>query len=118
MTIKLVNTLPEEKWRGFVEQNPHGNIFHTPEMFQVFSCTRGYQPQLWAAVTDDRILALLLPVQINLKNGLLRPLTKVAVVYGGVLCAAGIEGQEGLEMLLGSYQHEVKVPCFLLNCVI
>ena len=34
--ITVVNTLPEKNWCHFVEEHPAGNIFHTPEMFQVF----------------------------------------------------------------------------------
>jgi hypothetical protein len=50
MSITIVHTLPEEEWRRFVEEHPAGNIFHTPEMFQVFSRAKGHQPELWAAI--------------------------------------------------------------------
>jgi hypothetical protein len=49
---------------------------------------------------DGRPLALLLPVRITLRNGLLGPFTTRAVAYGGVLCAPGPDGQTGLAMLL------------------
>jgi lipid II:glycine glycyltransferase (peptidoglycan interpeptide bridge formation enzyme) len=77
-------------------------------MFRVFSRTPGHQPQLWAATQDRRVLALLLPVQITLMNGVLRYLTTRAVAYGGVLCAPGDDGREALAMLLRAYRHEVK----------
>ena len=73
MNIRIVQTLPEDEWGNFVKNHPDGNIFHTPEMFQVFSRAKGYQPTLWAAVDrSNRPLALLLPVQIPLMDGLLR----------------------------------------------
>ena len=114
MSIAIVHTLPEEEWRRFVEGHPAGNIFHTPEMFQVFARAEGHQPALWAAVdSSNRPLALLLPVQVTLMNGLLRPFTTRAVVYGSVLCAPGAEGQEALAMLLRTYKREVKgMPLF------
>jgi hypothetical protein len=66
MTISIVNRLPEDQWRDFVEEHPAGTIFHTPEMFQVFGRTKDFQPELWAATEDGDVLALLLPVRITL----------------------------------------------------
>lgn len=109
MSITIVHTLPEAEWRRFVEEHPQGNIFHTPEMFQVFARTKGHHPTLWAAVGNDgHVLALLLPVQITLLNGLLRYFTTRAVLYGSVLCAPGTESQDALAMLLRTYTREVK----------
>jgi len=109
MKITVVTTLPEKEWRRFVEKHPAGNIFHTPEMFQVFSRAKGYQPTLWAAVdSSNRPLALLLPVQITLMDGLLRRFTTRAVAYGSVLCAPGSEGKEALAMLLETFKREAR----------
>jgi len=106
VTINIVRSLPEESWRRFVADHPQGNIFHTPEMFQVFGATKGHRPELWAATTAERILALWLPVQITLKDGVFRRMTTRSVVYGGVLCAAGAEGREALRQLLRAYVWE------------
>jgi serine/alanine adding enzyme len=106
MSISVVNTLPEDEWRQFVEKHPAGNIFHTPEMFQVFSQTKGFRPELWAAAKGSRILALLLPVQITLMNGLLRRFTTRSVVYGSVLCVPNADGEEALSQLLQTYKRE------------
>jgi hypothetical protein len=108
MSINVVRTLPEQAWRRFVDEHPAGNIFHTPEMFQVFARTKGMRPDLWAVTEGDRIQALFLPVQIALKDGLLRPLTTRAVVYGSVLCIPGNEGLESLAILLQTYTNEVQ----------
>ncbi len=107
MNVLVVRSLPEEQWRDFVQDHPHGNIFHTPEMFEVFRRAEGHHPALWAATRQGRILALLLPVNITLMGGLLRPLTTRSVVYGGVLCAEGAEGQEALRVLLRAYRREM-----------
>jgi serine/alanine adding enzyme len=108
--VNVVRRLDKGQWRDFVDRNPKGNIFHTPEMFQVFARAKGHQPTLWA-VTDSgsgQVLALLLPVQITLMDGLLRRLTTRAVAYGSVLCAPGSEGEEALAMLLQAYRQEAK----------
>jgi hypothetical protein len=107
MSITIVNTLPEEEWRRFVDEHPAGNVFHTPEMFQVFGCTKGYRPEIWAAVEDGRVRALFMPVRITLMNGLLRHFTTRSVAYGSVLCAPDSEGQAALALLLETYTYEV-----------
>ncbi len=103
--LKIVNTLNQNVWRQFVEQHPQGNVFHTPEMFQVFAQTQKHHPQLWAAVEGQRILALLLPVTVTVIGGVLQQLTSRAVAYGGVLAAPGKEGEIALDFLLQSYNR-------------
>lgn len=104
--MQIVRQLDESVWREFVDQEPLGNIFHTPEMFRIFSRTRGYHPTLWAAVDDsNRPLALMLPVQVTLMPGVLRRFTTRALLYGSVLCASG-PGNKALEMLLPAYISE------------
>jgi serine/alanine adding enzyme len=100
----IVESLPEERWRAYVEQHPDGNIFHTPEMFQVFAKVKGHRPTLWAAIgANGDVLALLLPVEITLKGGLLRGLTTRAVVYGSVLYTPSPVGLDALGTLLHTY---------------
>lgn len=105
----IVDSLDETVWREFVDHNPYGNIFHTPEMFQVFTQAIGHRPLLQAAInTNGEILALLLPVQISLKNGLLRPLTTRAIIYGSALCTPDIRGTQALASILDAYIATVK----------
>lgn len=106
--MKIVRQLDEHLWRKFVDNHPQGQIFHTPEMFQVFAQAQGHCPTLWATVDDEgETLALLLPVQITLKNGLLHRLTTRAIVYGGILCAPGPKGAKALVLLLETYTRDV-----------
>ena len=108
MSVDITHSLPKDQWHDFVESHPRGNIFHTPEMFQVFRRVEGHRPELWAATRNGNVLALLLPVQITLKGGLLHFLTTRAVVYGSVLCAPGAEGQGALDRLLYTYKRKVR----------
>jgi serine/alanine adding enzyme len=106
--VNVVQQLDEDRWRDFVDRNPRGNVFHTPEMFEVFARTRGYRPTLWAAADGDgRVLALLPPVQIALGGGLLRRLTTRAVAYGSVLYDPSPAGQEALAVLVRTYVQEM-----------
>lgn len=105
--IKVVRHLGEEEWGKFVEDSPKGNIFHTPEMFQVYSRAKNMKPAIWAAVDNlNRPLALLLPVQITIMDGLMRRFSTRAVAYGSVLCAPGDEGSKALQLLMEAYKRE------------
>jgi serine/alanine adding enzyme len=107
--VTLVRSLPEKEWRCFVEAHPEGNIFHTPEMFQVFAQAKGHRPALWAALDgDQRPLALLPPVYVILVDGPLRRFTTRAIAYGSVLCAPGPEAKEALATLLHTYKLEAR----------
>ena len=103
--MPLVRGLGVEAWRSFVEEHPQGGIFHTPEMFDVFCRVKAYRPELWAVCEGEGVLALLLPVNITLLNGLLRHLTTRAVVYGSVLCRPTAEGRGALAQLLSAYKR-------------
>jgi serine/alanine adding enzyme len=107
--IQIVRTLDEEAWRQFINQHPASNVFHTPEMFQVFAQTKGHQPELWAAVDQNStVLALFLPVHITLMDGLLRRLTTRSVVYGSILCQDSRCGREALRLLLNNYAKKIQ----------
>lgn len=106
--MDVVRQLDERRWREFVDGHPLGNVFHTPEMFQVFSRAKNYQPELWAATDQDRVLALFLPVRITLMNGLLSALTTRAIAYGSVLWAPSDEGRHALAQLLETYARQTK----------
>jgi lipid II:glycine glycyltransferase (peptidoglycan interpeptide bridge formation enzyme) len=104
--IRIVQKLSEHEWRLFVDRHPDGNIFHTPEMFQVFSLTKRHRPELWAATENGSIRALLLPVRIALKNGLPPQLFTRSIAYGSILCVPGAEGLKALGQLLQTYTQE------------
>ena len=107
--MRVVRNLEESLWQEFVHHNPRANIFHTPELFQLFAHTKGYHPTLWAIVGDgEQVLALLLPVQVTVLDGFLRHFTTRAVVYGSVLCAPGPGGAQALELLLQTYNRAIE----------
>lgn len=102
--MRIVNKLSESVWREWVCSHPQSNIFHTPEMFEVFARVRGYQPALWAALNDsDEPLALWLPVYVTLIGGPLKRITTRAILYGSLLATPGTDGQAALEALLRTY---------------
>jgi hypothetical protein len=112
VALTVVNTVPEERWRSWVNEQPTGNIFHTPEMFRVFARAKGHCPGLWAVTdTANQLRALLLPVEVSLIHGPLRLFTTRAVVYGGVLCTPGWQGGEAASCLLQAYRRVAQTRC-------
>ena len=106
MALQIVRTLPEDAWRRFVDSHPQGNVFHSPEMNQVFARAKGHQPLLWAAVDGhNRPQALFQPVQITAMAGLLRRFATRAVAYGSVLCLPSPQGEAALAALLQAYHR-------------
>ena len=106
--MHVVRELDEATWRCFVERQLLGNVFHTPEMFRVFSAAKGHLPELWAVQGDDgNVCALMVPVQVSIRQGALRGLTTRSIVYGGPLCRNDDEGRAALGALLSTYEASV-----------
>jgi hypothetical protein len=104
MNPEVVNSLDEKVWRDYVEHHPQSNIFHTPEMFEVFKRAQCHHPQIYAVLDNyGQVQVLFLPVQVTLKNGLLHRLTSRSIAYGGVLCSKNEEGKRALEILLREF---------------
>ena len=106
--MKVVNTLDRLVWKKFVDENPLGNVFHTPEMFDVYAHASGYHPFLWAVIDDSgQVLALFIPVQITLGVDLLRFFTRRNVAFGSVLTVDGERGRQALALLLKTYNKKI-----------
>ncbi len=103
--LQIRHSLPQGLWQDFVLQNPQGNIFHTPQMFQVYTAAKNHAPHLWAAQQGAQILALFLPVELSLYPGLARHFTTRAVVYGSTLCQPDAQGYAALDELLRHYRR-------------
>ncbi len=106
--MRVVHELDTTAWNEFLQENPTATIYHTPEMFEVFSRARSHVPELWAVVGHQgQTLALLVPVQITLLSNWFRGFTTRAVSYGSFLTVPGSVGKAALECLLESYSAQV-----------
>ena len=109
MTFEITTSPNEKIWLSFINNQPSGNIFHTPEMFEVFQRAQGHYPQLFAAKNDDgQLLALLTPVQVTLHNGILRRLMTRSIAYGGALYEHDENGKVALAVLLHECTRKTK----------
>jgi len=87
---RVVTEADRERWGEFVYNHPHGNIFQTPEMYEVYKNTAHLRPVVLAAVDDRKdILGVLLAVIQREFDGPLGKTTARAVVWGGPLIKDG-----------------------------
>ncbi len=106
MSVQIVHSLADDAWDSFVTCHPKGTIYHTREMFEVWSKANEYRPRLWAYVSGDNILAFLIPVEISFANGFLRPFTTRSISFGSLLYTAGSDRVTAIRELLQAYTRE------------
>lgn len=98
MSMQIVHELPADIWDSFVLQHPLGNIFHTREMFEVWSQSKGYQPELCAVIKKNQIAGFVLPVHVSLRDSWLGQLTTRSIIFSDILTTplAGLDDMVGL----------------------
>lgn len=85
-TYKITTQIDRDKWSEFVSRHPDGNIFQSPELFDVFAHTHGYRPIAAAAVDDKGNIAGIVSAVIQEHSpGIFRRLSTRAVAWGGPL---------------------------------
>jgi len=104
---KIVTELDKNKWAEFVNNHPHGNIFQTPEMFEVYQNTKKYEPVFVAIINEkEEILGTLLAVIQKEYSGLLGNFTARAIIFGGPLIKDN--DPDVLDFVLKEYDEIIK----------
>lgn len=76
--------IDKKEWHEFVYNHPNGNIFQTPEMFEIYRNTKNYEPIFLAVIDEEiKIKATLLAVIQKDYSGLLGRLTARSIINGG-----------------------------------
>lgn len=98
-----------EQWSHFVINHPEGNIFQTPEMYNVYKRTKNYEP-IAIAVLDEsgQILALTLAFIMKEFESPLGIFTARAIMQGGPLWVNNDEGKEAVRILMLNYDKIMK----------
>ena len=98
--------LSRAAWSRYVAGHPQANMFHTPEMMDVYAASPGTVPIVLAAVdrTTGEPGGLIASVQTKLFGDMFTRATSRAVVYGGLLAA----DDACLRLLLRSYCQRMK----------
>jgi len=106
VSVKITSSLDTKKWSDFVYNHPHGNIFQTPEMAEVYKRTKNYEPISLAVVDNtDEIQAVMLAVVIKEMKGILGSFTARSIVQGGPLFSEGDLGFKATLHLLQKYEE-------------
>jgi lipid II:glycine glycyltransferase (peptidoglycan interpeptide bridge formation enzyme) len=93
-------------WSKFVANHPRGNIFQTPEMYEVYKGTYNYEPIVLAVLDDaDEILALLHSVIMKEGKGLKGMFSARAIIWGAPLYVDDNRGQAAVNLLMTEYDN-------------
>jgi len=104
--MKIVHTIDRQNWSKFVYNHPNGNIFQTPEMYEVYKRTKNYEPVFLAVVNDSsEVLGILISVIQREYSGFLGGLTTRSIIWGGPLVIN--DNAQVLGLLLREYDNVV-----------
>ena len=108
--IEITDSFDNQQWDEFVLNHPHGNIFQTTDMAEVYRQTKNYDPVSLAAIDSDSggVLAVLQAVVIREMGGLLGSLSARSVIQGGPLVVEGREGVNAATKLIEHYDDAVR----------
>lgn len=85
MRIFSNNDINKIKWSAFVQTHPLGNVFQTPEMYDVYACAQHTKPIVVAAMEDNEIVGVLLAQYLTNGSSLASWLTARSIITGGPL---------------------------------
>lgn len=85
MRILSGNSIDREAWAAFVKAHPQGNVFQTPEMYDVYACAKHAKPIVVAAVEDEEIVGILLAQYLTNGDAMASWITARSIITGGPL---------------------------------
>lgn len=105
--IKDKNTVDIKKWANFVLTHPYGNIFQTPEMFEVYSLSKKHEPMLvYVEDNNNEIVGILLAVILKEYDGFVGFFSSRSIIIGGPLIKD--DNPDILDYILQEYKKQIK----------
>ena len=102
MKVLSGNKIDRKVWAEFVAQHPQGNIFQTPEMYDVYACAEHVEPIAIAAMEGDEIVGILVAQYMTNGGSLASWITARSIITGGPL--AKDNKPEIVEALMREYR--------------
>lgn len=103
---RVTSKIDRKQWSDFVFNHPQGNIFQTPEMFDVFIAVKNNHPVLTAVTNgDNEIVGVLAAVIQREYSGFLGKFTSRSIIRGGPLILDNNE--EVLDIILKEYNKAI-----------
>ena len=107
--FKITSNIKKEQWSIFVANHPKGNIFQTPEMYEVYKNTKNYEPIFVAAIDENnQILGTLLAVVQKEFKGWLGRFSARSVIWGDPLTKETENKKEITDFILREYDKIAK----------
>lgn len=107
LTITDAKKLDKKKWLDFVYNHHNGNVFQTPEMYEVYQNTKKYEPVFLAIVNSkDEVSGTLLAVIQKEYSGVLGNFTARSIIHGGPLIKD--DDPDVLDLVLNEYDKIIK----------
>lgn len=103
MDILQYSEIDRTQWSNFVHQHHKGNVFQTPEMYDVYMQTPGYTPQVLGLVHDKQLIGLLLWIVIR-EKGIKSKFSARSIIQGAPLVKD--DKPEYMEALLEVYEKQ------------
>lgn len=108
--MKVVREIERQKWSDFVYHHPEGNIFQTPEMYEVYINTKNYEPIFLAIVNEsNEIFGILLSVIQREYKGVIGSLTARSIIWGGPLVKD--DDEQVFSFILSKYDEIARKKC-------
>jgi lipid II:glycine glycyltransferase (peptidoglycan interpeptide bridge formation enzyme) len=83
--VSDISKINQNEWTNFVANHPHGNIFQTPALYNIYTQTPKHEPYILMAYEQGKIVGCLLSVVQNQYKGILGILSSRIIVSGGPL---------------------------------
>ena len=105
--VTNINRLCRDQWAEFVLRHPNGNIFQTPEMYEVYQNTKNYEPVFLAVVNGkDEMSGTLLAIIQKEYSSVLGNFTARSIIHGGPLIKD--DDSDVLDFILKEYDKIIK----------
>lgn len=97
----------KKEWDDFVKNHPNGNIFQTPNFYEIYQQTKNYEPLvIEISNKNGKILGIQVSVIIKLYNNILGTFTSRSIIFGGPLILNN--DKEVLNVMLIEYVKRIK----------
>ena len=103
MKILSGNNIDRKAWAAFVAKHPQGNIFQTPEMYDVYACAEHVATMAIATMEGDEIVGILVAQYMTNGGSLASWITARSIITGGPL--AKDNKPEIVEALMREYRR-------------
>lgn len=103
MSVLVGDNIDRTAWGAFVKAHPQGNVFQTPEMYDVYACAKHAKPIVVAAVEEDEIVGILLAQYLINGSALASWITARSIITGGPLVKDN--KPEIIELLMQEYRR-------------